>query len=98
MSQNHNQVGGTHYQKSKIQHWDFAYENEYDIFQVYITKYVHRHKKKNGLEDLLKAQHCLAKYIEVLTEAAAKAEAPGDQLDLFYNDEDYRRSHKDCHK
>lgn len=65
MSENDNQVGGDHY-KGKVQHWDFCYEHEYDIFQVYITKYVHRHKNKNGLEDLYKAKHCLEKYIEIL--------------------------------
>ena len=32
-----------------------------------ITKYVTRWKKKNGLPDLLKAQHFLQKYIEIVS-------------------------------
>jgi hypothetical protein len=62
-----NQVGGTHYKNGgKMQHWTFCWENNYDQFQYCITKYVHRHKSKNGLEDLYKARHHLEKYIELL--------------------------------
>lgn len=63
MPANDKQVGGNHY-RTEIQHWDWASANELDYFQGCITKYVARHKKKNGLEDLLKAQHFLFKYIE----------------------------------
>ena len=63
MPANDKQVGGNHY-RTEIQHWDWAAANELDYFQGCITKYVARHKKKNGLEDLLKAQHFLSKYIE----------------------------------
>lgn len=66
MGANDKQVGGSHYGNNKIQHWDFAWENNYDQFQYAITKYVHRHKLKNGLEDLKKAAHYLDKYIELL--------------------------------
>jgi len=65
MSANEKQVGGDHY-KAKIQHWDWAWANNLDYFQAQITKYVARHKKKNGLEDLKKAQHFLDKYVELL--------------------------------
>lgn len=61
---NSRQVAGNHY-RSKIQHWDFVVANDLDYFQGQITKYVVRWKKKNGLADLLKAQHFLQKYIEV---------------------------------
>lgn len=64
MSANEKQVGGEHY-KGEIQHWDFAASQEFDYFQGQITKYVARWKKKNGIQDLLKAQHFLEKYIEV---------------------------------
>jgi len=37
-----------------------------DYFQGQITKYVMRHRDKGGIEDLKKAQHFLAKYIELL--------------------------------
>ena len=58
------QVGGSHYQGEYTQqHWDYAWERQFDQFQYVITKYVERHKKKNGIEDLRKAQHYLAKYI-----------------------------------
>ena len=63
MNPNDKQVGGTHY-KSNIQHWDYVIANDLDYFQGQITKYVTRWKKKNGLPDLLKAQHFLEKYIE----------------------------------
>ena len=65
MSANDEQIGGTHY-ASVIQHWDYAWVNNFDQFQYCITKYVGRHKMKDGLKDLYKAQHHLAKYIELL--------------------------------
>jgi Protein of unknwon function (DUF3310) len=63
MSANNVQVGGSHY-KSNIQHWDYVIANDLDYFQAQITKYVTRWKKKNGVQDLLKARHFLDKYIE----------------------------------
>ncbi len=65
MSANETQVGGNHYKKHRIQHWDVAADQNMDYFQGQITKYVMRWKDKNGIEDLKKAQHILAKYIEV---------------------------------
>lgn len=64
MSANDKQVGGGHY-KSTIQHWDYVIANDLDYFQAQVTKYVTRWKKKNGVQDLLKAQHFLEKYIEI---------------------------------
>lgn len=64
MSANDRQVAGNHY-VAEIQHWDYAASHEFDYFQGQITKYVTRWKKKNGLQDLLKAQHFLEKYIEL---------------------------------
>jgi Protein of unknwon function (DUF3310) len=61
---NDKQVGGEHYKTEGLQHWDLAASRQYDYFQGQITKYVDRWKKKNGLDDLLKAQHFLEKYIE----------------------------------
>jgi len=62
---NKTQVAGGHYQ-SKIQHWDFVVANDLNYFEGQITKYVTRCRKKNGLQDLEKAQHFLAKYIELV--------------------------------
>lgn len=66
------QIGGSHYDKTGEQHWDRAWRLDYDFFQYQVTKYVERWKKKNGLEDLKKAQHFLNKYVEVV-EAREKA-------------------------
>jgi len=67
MSANDWQMGGAHYRKNpNFQHWDWAWQQEYDQFQYCITKYVDRHKNKNGIEDLYKAKHHLDKYIELL--------------------------------
>ena len=64
---NSHQVGGQHYKgHGEVEHWDFSWANNYDQFQYCITKYVHRHKYKGGIEDLKKARHHLDKYIEVL--------------------------------
>ena len=71
---NKRQVGGDHYKGPKIEHWDWSWENKHDPFQYQITKYVDRHHKKNGLQDLLKAKHFLEKYIELLTGPGGKYE------------------------
>lgn len=64
-SVNDSQVGGDHYRRHPIQHWDYAAAQNLDYFQGQITKYVSRWKDKNGLEDLYKARHMLEKYIQV---------------------------------
>lgn len=69
MKANEQQVGGDHYQVDGAQqHWDYAWQHNFDQFQYCITKYVGRHKDKNGLEDLYKAKHHLEKYIELMEE------------------------------
>lgn len=74
---NDRQVGGNHYANGdKIQHWDWAWENEYDLFQYIITKWLHRWKNKGGVEDLKKAQHALEKYISIVEEDRAKCGQP----------------------
>lgn len=67
---NTRQVGGSHYGLSQFQHWDMVVLFDLDYFQSQITKYVMRHKKKHGIQDLEKAQHFLEKYIEVLRNKA----------------------------
>lgn len=96
MSANEKQVSGEHY-KSRIQHWDYVVANELDYFQAQITKYITRWKKKNGFQDLLKAQHFLEKYIEVegakpkLTEEPKCDEARVREA-LKVAEQDYKRS------
>lgn len=61
---NDRQVGGEHY-RSPIQHWDYVLANDIPYLEAQIIKYITRHKKKNGLQDLAKAHHFLDKLIEV---------------------------------
>ncbi len=65
MSANERQVAGSHYKTGGEEHWDRVARLGLDYFQAQITKYVERWRKKNGIEDLRKAQHFLEKYIEV---------------------------------
>lgn len=64
---NKRQVGGKHYQKQKIQHWDYVIANNIPYMEGQIIKYTSRWRDKNGLEDLHKARHFLDKLIEVNT-------------------------------
>ena len=49
------QVGGTHYEKMKIQPAEYIHANKLDFFEGNVIKYVTRHRYKNGLEDIKKA-------------------------------------------
>lgn len=74
MSANNKQVGGTHYAEGgEVQHWDFIAMNNLSYLVGCATKYITRHRKKNGRQDLEKALH----YVEKLAELhAAGAIAP----------------------
>lgn len=63
MTANERQVGGNHY-RSTIQHWDFVTYHGIGYLEGCLTKYISRHHKKNGLQDLEKAEHYLEKLIE----------------------------------
>lgn len=63
MKANDKQHGGSHY-KDKIQVWDFVSQNDIPYLEGNVIKYVARHKRKNGIEDLHKAKHYLEKLIE----------------------------------
>lgn len=58
------QVGGDHYQLA-IQPLDFIYSNDIPFIEANIIKYVVRHKKKNGKQDLEKARDYINKLIEL---------------------------------
>jgi len=62
--ENDYQIAGDHYKKQKINHWDYVLENNIPYMEAQVIKYVSRWRDKNGLEDLRKAQHYLAKLIE----------------------------------
>jgi hypothetical protein len=64
MSANDTQTGGTHYQIA-IQPWDYIIANDLGYLEGNVIKYVTRYKNKGGIEDLRKAQHYLAKLIEI---------------------------------
>jgi hypothetical protein len=65
---NETQVGGSHY-KTGYQHWDLVWNTNMGYFPAQITKYLSRHTKKNGLQDVQKAIHFAAKYAELLDAA-----------------------------
>ena len=52
------QVAGTHY-KSNIEPWDVFLDWGLDPWACNVIKYVQRHRKKAGKEDLEKAKHYL---------------------------------------
>lgn len=53
------QIGGEHYNNKKHDLAQFCIENNVPAGEFSVMKYVFRHKEKNGLEDLRKAQHWL---------------------------------------
>ena len=67
------QVGGDHYKDNKIQVWDAIHDWGLGYFSGNVIKYVARHQKKNGVEDLKKARHYLDKLI-AMSEKQAEVE------------------------
>lgn len=67
MTANERQVGGAHY-RAEVQHWDFAANARLGYFEGTITKYLARYRKKNGLQDLAKAEHYTEKLLELVGE------------------------------
>ena len=62
---NATQVGGTHY-KTEYEHWDFVLDTDQDYLLGNATKYLARHAKKNGRQDLLKCLHYIKKMTDCL--------------------------------
>lgn len=58
------QVNGEHYKCMPIQPAYFAHVNKLGFLEANVIKYVCRHSRKHGKEDLLKARH----YIDLLLE------------------------------
>lgn len=61
MEANDMQVGGKHYHQHEYQHWDFAIDTNMPHILYAATKYVSRWRDKNGVQDLRKAAHYIAK-------------------------------------
>ena len=59
------QIGGDHYMDKTIQPWDYIVSNDLGFLEGNIIKYITRWNYKGGVQDLRKAQHYLAKLIEV---------------------------------
>lgn len=57
------QVGGSHYQLT-IQPVDYIHANKLTFLEGNVVKYVTRHRKKNGAEDVKKAIHYLQMILE----------------------------------
>lgn len=64
MSYKTKQIGGDHYSGFAIPPIDFVVKNKLGFLEGNAIKYIVRHGKKNGKEDLLKAVH----YIEMMIE------------------------------
>jgi len=64
-SANEMQIAGDHYKNKAVQPWDYIIANDLGYLEGNVVKYVSRWKNKNGIEDLKKAQHYLAKLLEV---------------------------------
>jgi hypothetical protein len=62
------EVAGNHYKDMKIQPVEFIFVNEIPFIEGAVIKYVCRHKKKGGTEDLEKAKH----FIDLLIELTKK--------------------------
>lgn len=55
----------THYNKGKIEMWDYAHDQNLGFFEGNIVKYICRWRYKNGLQDLEKCKQYLDKLIEL---------------------------------
>jgi hypothetical protein len=60
----HDPVNPTHYDGAGMQVWDVWDAFDCGRYESNIIKYVLRHKKKNGIEDLKKAQTYLNRLID----------------------------------
>lgn len=55
----------SHYNRGKIEMWDYAYEHDLSFFEGNIVKYITRWRDKNGMQDLYKCKMYLDKLIEL---------------------------------
>lgn len=65
------QIGGDHY-KSDIQSWDVFLDWGLDPWACNVIKYIQRHRKKAGKQDLEKAKHYLEFMLENYDTIGAK--------------------------
>jgi len=68
LSANQRQIGGDHYKNGQLEHWDLIERYGIGYLEGCATKYIARWRKKNGLQDLEKADHYVQKLIELFDE------------------------------
>ena len=56
------QVGGTHYKDCAIQPAEYIHSNNIPYLEGCVIKYITRHRRKGGAQDLEKAKH----YIDLI--------------------------------
>lgn len=76
------QIGGDHYEAMPIQPWEATeawWGRQALIYALLkdVVKYIARHERKNGLEDLKKAQDCLRKVVELKEAEGAEVGSDG---------------------
>lgn len=73
-SANDIQFGGNHYKRGgNYQHWDWVAFAQLNYYEACATKYVSRHRNKNGMEDLNKAGHFVQKLLELVDAGHVRA-------------------------
>jgi len=92
-SANEIQIGGDHYKgrnDNDIQHWDIMSKNNVGYLEGNLTKYL-RHRKKNGLQDVLKMMHYLDKILECIDTFGYRpmGMVPYSTIELFISQQGY---------
>ena len=76
-------IGGDHYVKLGIEPWQIIDTNKMDFYEGSVLKYLMRHKRKAGAQDLLKAIDVLQKmvrdYDEIYTDVQQPEERDNDR-------------------
>lgn len=55
------QIGGSHYKNAAYEPWDFITDLKLPFLHGNVIKYVVRHDRKNGKQDIQKSLHCVHK-------------------------------------
>jgi hypothetical protein len=70
------QEGGDHYKTMKIEPVEFCQRNGLNFCESSAIKYICRHKRKNGVEDIRKAIHFLELLLQLEYDATKETEPP----------------------
>jgi len=82
MSANDTQCDGNHYLSVTYQTWDFITNNKRPYIDGLAVRYVSRNRKKNGVNDLKKAIHCIEKMIELFKNGIVNPDNDGTCFDV----------------